>query len=120
MAITRKSPGYRVDGRVAIALDALDDEQKREVTGVLADRARFIASTADRRKVRKISKGDPLFALSIPFGLRIIYSRVGDDIVVMDLMHKANLGGPGPRKAVKAKASGGKSARTVPHAAKAK
>jgi hypothetical protein len=120
MAVTRKSPGYRIDGRVSIALDALDDKQKQAVTGVLADRARFIASTADSRKVRKISKDDPLYALSIPSGLRIIYSRVGDDIVVMDLMHKANLDGSGQRRAVKAKASGTKKARAASHATKAK
>jgi hypothetical protein len=116
MTVTRKSPGYRIDGRVSIALNALDEKQKQAVTGVLTDRARFVASTADRRKVRKISKDDPLYALSIPSGLRIIYSRVGDDIVVMDLMHKANLVDSGRRKAVKATASGTKTARAATHA----
>jgi hypothetical protein len=119
MAITKESPGYQIDGRVAIALDALDDKQKQAVAGVLADRARFVARTADRRRVRKLSKDDPLYALSIPSGLRIIYSRVGDDIVVMDLMHKDNLGESG-RRAVPAKASGMRAARTASRAAKAK
>ena len=41
---------------------------------------------------------------------RIIYFRVGDDIVVMDLMHKANLVDSGRRKAVKASANGTKTA----------
>ena len=74
MAVTNKSPGYQIDGRVSIALDALDDEQKQAVKGVLSDRAHFIASTADRRKVRRIAGDDPLYALSIPSGLRIISS----------------------------------------------
>ena len=68
MAITRKSPGYRIDGRVAIALDALDDKQKQAVAGVLTGRARFLASTAERRRVRKLSEDDPLYALSIRRG----------------------------------------------------
>ena len=68
MTVARKSPGYQIDGRVSIALNALDDKQKQAVTGVLVDRTRFLASTADRRKVRKISKDDPLYALSIPSG----------------------------------------------------
>ncbi len=57
MAVTRKSPGYKIDGRVSIALNALDDKQKQAVTGVLTDRARFVASTADRRKVSKDLEG---------------------------------------------------------------
>jgi hypothetical protein len=72
-----------------------------DVTGVLTDCDRFLVSTADRRKVRRISENEPLYALTIPSGRRIIDSRVGDDIVAMDLMHRANLGGAeqalGPR-----------------------
>ena len=78
-----------------------------------------MASTADRRKVRKISKDDPLYALSIPSGLRIIYSRVGDDIVVMDLMHKANLVDVGTAEGRQGEGSGTKTARAAT-AAKAK
>ena len=119
MTVTRKSPGYKIDGRVSIALNALDDKQKQAVTGVLTDRARFVASTADRRKVRKISKDDPLYALSIPSGLRIIYSRVGDDIVVMDLMHQVTLDTYGQRNVPKAKKRGTKSVRPSSHTKKA-
>ena len=86
MAIVPKLPGYSVDGRVSIALDALDDQQKRVVGGVIANRAQFLASVSDHRKVRKISKQKPLYSLKVPSGLRIIFSRVGDEIVVMHLM----------------------------------
>jgi hypothetical protein len=91
MPITKKSPGYQVDQRVSIALDALDDAEKQAIGDILKDRAHFLASTADPRKVRRITEDHPLYALSVPAGLRLIYSRVGDEIVVMDLMHKANL-----------------------------
>src|SRR5271157_652014 len=91
MAVVKNSPGYQVDGRVSIALDALDDKQKRAVGGVISDRAQFLASTADSRKVRRISKDQPLYTIKVPSGLRIIYSKVGDEIVVMDLMRQATL-----------------------------
>ena len=111
MAIIKKAADYRVDGRVSIALDALDDKQKQAVGGVITDRDHFIASTADRRNVRKISRNDPFYALKVPSGLRIIYSKVGDDIVIMDLIHQATLDAYGERNVSKAKKSGTKSVR---------
>jgi hypothetical protein len=120
MAVTKTSPGFQIDGRVSIALDALDDKQKSAVGGVLTDRAHFVASTSDSRKVRRISKIHPYYALSVPSGLRVIYSKVGDDIVVMDLMRQATLDTLGQRKAAKPKRNGAKKAGTLSHATKAK
>ncbi len=82
MADIKKSPDHQIDGRVSIALDALDDEEKRAIEGVTIDRDHFIAGTSDSRKDRRISKNDPFYALKGPSGLRIIYSRVGNDIVI--------------------------------------
>ncbi len=53
MAGTKKSAGYRIDGRVSIALDALNDKQKQDVGEVITDREHFIARTADSRSVGK-------------------------------------------------------------------
>ena len=97
------SPGYQIDGRVSIAMDALNEQQKRAVDRVIADREHFVASTRDGRKVRKISRTRPLYALSVPTGLRIIFSKVGNDIVVMDLMWQAMLDRYGHKRAVKPK-----------------
>jgi hypothetical protein len=119
MPVVKNSPGYQVDGRVSIALDALDDKQKQAVGGVISDRARFLASTADSRKVRRISKDQPLYTLKIPSGLRIIYSKVGDEIVVMDLMRQATLDRYG-RKASKGRNGGTKKVRAMPQSKKAK
>ena len=119
MAVVKNSPGYQVDGRVSIALDALDDKQKRAVGGVISDRAQFLASTADSRKVRRISKDQPLYTIKVPSGLRIIYSKVGDEIVVMDLMRQATLDRYG-RKASKARNGGPKKVRAMPQSKKAK
>jgi hypothetical protein len=119
MPVIKKSPDYQVDGRVSIALDALDDKQKRAVGGVITDRDHFIASTADSRKVRRISRNDPFYALKVPSGLRIIYSKVGDDIVILDLMHQATLDRYGQRKMPKAKKMGTKAVRASSHTKKA-
>ena len=120
MAVTRKSPGYQVDQRVAIALDALDDEPKRAIGETIKDRDHFLASLGESREIRRISVDDPVFALSVPSGLRLIYSRVGDEIVVMDLMHEANLVGCRPRGGAGPRASGTRTARTTTRAEKAK
>ncbi len=120
MVVSKKSPDYQVDGRVSIALDALDDLQKQAVAGVIIDRDHFIASTADSRKVRRISKNNPIYALKGPSGLRIIYSKVGDNIVIMDLMHQATLDRYARPSAVKAKKSGTTTVRTASRTKKAK
>jgi hypothetical protein len=119
MAVLKKSPGYQVDGRVSIALDALDDEQKRAVGGVITDRDHFLAGASDSRKVRRISKDQPLYSLKIPSGLRIIYSRVGDEIVVMDLMRQSTLDRFG-RKSSRAKSGRAKKIRAVPREEKSR
>ena len=118
MAVTRKTPGYQVDGRVTIALDALDDTQKQAVGEVITDRAHFLASTADTKKVRRISRDRPLYTLKVPSGLRIVYSQVGDDIVVMDLMRQATLDRYGS-KISKPKTSETKKNRSASHSKKA-
>ena len=91
MAIVPKPPGYKVDGRVSIALDALDETQKQAVVSVISDHDQFLASVSDRRKVRRISMPMPLYSLKVLSGLRIIFFRVGDEIVVMDLMRQETL-----------------------------
>ncbi len=114
MAVTKKSPGYQVDGRVSIGLDALDEKEKQAVGGIITDRAHFLASTADSRKVQKLSRDRPLYALKVPSGLRIIFSRVGEEIVVMDLMRQATLDDFG-RKASRTRAGGRRKARPASH-----
>ena len=82
---------FLVDGRVSIALDALDDAQKRTVGGVIVDRDHFVACAADPGRVRKISRSKPVYALSVPSGLDIIYRVSGEQIEVLDLMGRAAL-----------------------------
>ena len=120
MTVTQESPGYKVDRRVSIALDALDPEEQETITAIIKDRAHFLANTADRRKVRRISQKEPFYALTIPYELRIIDSQVGDDIVVMDLMHRLNLAENGPRQPAKATRKDTRTVHTASRAVKAK
>jgi len=119
MAVTKKTPGYQIDGRVSIALDALDDKQKQAVGGVITDRAHFLASTADSKRVRRISEDQSLYTLKVPSGLRIIYSKVGDEIVVMDLMRQTTLDRYG-QKTSKPRTGRKKKVRPVSDSKKAK
>jgi len=122
MPVTKKqrSPGFEIDDRVSIALDALDDKQKQALGGVLSDRDHFLASTASGRNVKKISKNNEFYALKAPDGLRIIYTHVGDNIVVIDVMRQETLDLYGRRKVTKAKGNGTKKVRTTAHVKKAK
>jgi hypothetical protein len=120
MAAMKKTPRYKVDQRVSIALDALDEDEQRAIRKILKDRDHFLASAADRRKVRRISKTHPFYALSVPSGLRFIFSKVGDEVVVMDLMHEAVLAGFAPRRGAGGKGSGTRRVRAASRAGKEK
>ena len=112
------SPDYKVDGRVSIGMDALDDEQKHAVEGIISDRAQFLKSASETGKVQRISKEQPLYSLKVSAGLRIIYSQNGDEIVVMDLMQQATLDWF-RRQGAKAKNGRRKKVRATPNAKKA-
>lgn len=105
MAVIDKAPSYRVDGRVSIAMDALDEKQKKAVCGVISDPAHFLKSVSDSKRVQKLSKDKHIYTIKVPSGLRIVYSRVGDEIVVLDLMRQATLSRYG-RKSLRQKGRG--------------
>ena len=54
--VKKPMQGFKIDGRVSIAMDALSNKEKKVIGGVLSDRDHFIASTSDPRKVRKLSE----------------------------------------------------------------
>jgi len=96
--VKKQVQGFKIDGRVSIAMDALSNKEKMVVGGVLCDRDHFLASTSDPRKVRKISESEPVYALSGPSGLNIIYRVSGDEIEVLDLMGTTTLERLSPKK----------------------
>ena len=98
MPITKKpTSNYHVDGRVSIALDALDEKNKKAISKVIRDRDHFLAY-ADCGTVETISKKRSVYAVSVPTDLSIIYRVSGDHIEVLDLMGKAVLRRYGAKK----------------------
>jgi hypothetical protein len=59
------------------------------IPAALSDRAQFIAGIANRRRNRKVSATEPVYALSAAHGLNIIYELSGEEIEVLDLMGEA-------------------------------
>jgi hypothetical protein len=86
-----KSKGFHIDRRVAIAWDALTPEQRRSVDRVIGNKETFLAHASDPANVRKLSGKTALYTLRVPPGLRIVFSKTDDEIVVMDVMRKATL-----------------------------
>lgn len=102
--ITKKpARGYYVDGRVAIALDALNDTQKKSVDEVIIDLDHFLAHTADSGKVETISKARSVYALSLPTGLNIVFKKTEESIEVLDLMGEETMRKHGAKKPVRNK-----------------
>ena len=101
MAMAKKPPyEFRVDDRVHIGLDALDDSQKKAVHKAIMDRDHFLAHAADRRNVETISKKESIYAVSVPVGLRIIYKVSGEDIEILDLVGEENCASTARRRFV--------------------
>jgi hypothetical protein len=95
--IEKPGKGFHIQKRVFIGFDVLTEEEKQTVGDVLRDRDHFVASTADLSKVRKLSKSEPVYALSILSWLNIIYKVSGEEIEVLDLMSDAILRRYGPK-----------------------
>ncbi len=87
--VDKTARGFQVDERVWIALDALDDSEKRAVEGILLDQSHFAAAMADRSKVKRISRTRLVFALDVTPLLYVIYKVSVERIEVLDLMGKA-------------------------------
>ena len=85
----KSSDGLQIDGRVSIAMDALGTRQKRVVRRVLSDRESFLSLTSGGRRARKVSISQPIYAVSVPPGLDIIFRVSGEAIEIMDLMGTA-------------------------------
>jgi len=82
---------FQVDRRVAIAIDAMTPSQKAALQPVLHDKQRFIAHASRTGMSRKISDTKPLYQMNAGKGLRVFYSQVDGNIVVLDVMRKTTM-----------------------------
>jgi hypothetical protein len=83
--------GLIVDRRVSIALDALSSQQRKIVQNMIVSKDRFLTHLSNPQRVKTLSTKQPLYSVSVSPDLRLIYTCPGDDIVVMDLVNKANI-----------------------------
>ena len=82
---------FQIDSRVAIAMDALTGKQKDALNSVLRSKEAFLAHAAGPGGSRKLSSAEALYKIRAGQGLRVFYSMVDDNIVVLDVMRKATM-----------------------------
>jgi hypothetical protein len=82
---------FAVDPGIRIGLDALTPEDRRAVEEAIQSKESFLARIADPSQVFRLRPKDPYLALKVTPRLRLIYTREGDRIQVVDLMNQGFL-----------------------------
>jgi hypothetical protein len=82
---------FEVDPGIRIGLDALTPDDRRAVEEAIRSTESFLARTADPGQVFRLRPNDPYIALKVTPRLRLIYTREGDRIEVVDLMNQGVL-----------------------------
>ena len=75
---------FFVERTVRIGLDALSPEERQIIEDATRTKARFLALIADPKNVEKLRPTAPYYSLKITPELRLIYTREGDRIDVLD------------------------------------
>ncbi len=83
--------GFQINRRVGIAMDALSPSQKAAVESVLQDKEVFVAYAKRPGVTRKLSASKPLYSMRARGGMRIIFTKQDENIVVQDIMRKATI-----------------------------
>ena len=104
---------FQIDQRVAIAMDALEPDQKASLNSALCSKANFIAQASSPGRSERLSNSKDVYVLRVENGLRVFYSKSGDKIVILDVMRKATMDRLMTKKKRKKKAKGS-SSRTSP------
>ena len=82
---------FEVDPGIRIGLDALTPEDRRAVEEAIRSKETFLARIADPDQVFRLRPNDPYLALKVTPRLRLIYTREGERIRVVDLMNQGFL-----------------------------
>jgi hypothetical protein len=78
----------QVDPRIKIGLDSLTPADRRTVEEATRSKEDFLARIADSSRVFRLRPNAPYLALKITPSLRLIYTREGDRIDVVDLTNQ--------------------------------
>jgi hypothetical protein len=79
---------FEVDPRIKIGLDALTPEDRRTVQEATRSKEAFLARISDPSRVFRLRPNAPYLALKITPNLRLIYTREGDRLDVVDLTNQ--------------------------------
>lgn len=80
---------FVVEGTIRIGLDALPPEERQIIEDATRTKANFLALIADPKNVEKLRPNAPYYSLKITPELRLIYTREGDRIDVLDVRNQA-------------------------------
>jgi Txe/YoeB family toxin of Txe-Axe toxin-antitoxin module len=95
---------FFVERRIRIGLDALSPEERQIIEDATRTKARFLALIADPKNVEKLRPTAPYYSLKITPELRLIYTREGDRIDVLDVRNQAWLDRYGSKSSERAQA----------------
>ena len=95
---------FVVEPIVKIGLDALSPEERQIVQDAIRSKANFLALIADPKKVERLRPTAPYYMLKITPELRLIYTREGDRIDVLDVRNQAWLDRYGSKSSERAQA----------------
>jgi hypothetical protein len=79
---------FEVDPRIKIGLDSLTPEDRQAVADATRSKEDFLARISDPSRVFRLRPNAPYLALKITPSLRLIYTREGDRIEVVDLTNQ--------------------------------
>ncbi len=100
--MTRKKD-LQVHRRVGIAMSVLPSAQRSAVSRVLASPSAFTDHAADLTSVGKLTPtGEKLYVMKVTPQIRLVYSKSGDGVQVLDLVERATLDRLARKKSAKA------------------
>jgi hypothetical protein len=88
--------------RVGIAMSVLPAAQRSAVSRVLSSPSAFTARAADLSNVKKLAvAGEQLYMMKVTPQIRLVYSKSGESIQVLDLVERATMDRLAPKKVAK-------------------
>jgi hypothetical protein len=98
MIVTRKKD-LKVHRRVGIAMSVLPSAQRSAVSRVLASPSAFAHRAAELTNLKKLAPtGEKLYVMNVTPQIRLVYSKSGDRIEILDLVERATMDRLAPKK----------------------
>jgi hypothetical protein len=102
--------------RVGIAMSVLPSAQRSAVSRVLSSPGAFTHPADDLTNIKKLAPvGEKLYVMNVTPQIRLIYSKSGERIQILDLVERATMDRLAPKKTIKGidRRKGAKDARSA-------